>query len=410
MHKVKIKSIVLFFLAVLLTLCCILPTILVPIKFILILIALGLILFYFYNTKVKFFGIFLIFSLVLVGVFGSLHGLLNNGAGALVVMRVMVIYPILFLFFSLAYSYEDNDKLYSLLIFISLILGIFLILFNYLNIYYPSNFLIVFLNNQYQDEAVVDDGLDYFKFTIPTVSSTIFFLPYSIGVLISSKKYRLIALFSLITLVISGLLTGRRALFVTTIIGLIFTLFISSKNYRFKDNKLNRWYMIIILVILIIFSFYFINQFAYMDYFMQRIDSIFDFVNDESNVERKLQFNALIESIKNNPLLGVGAGVGGSYIRSIEQPWAYELSYIALIFQYGILGSLIYLTFTIVIVYKLLKLIKIYGRDSLYFPFLMGMLSFLLANATNPYLGKLDYIWIILLPIFFILKSPKEIK
>lgn len=40
----------------------------------------------------------------------------------------------------------------------------------------------------------------------------------------------------------------------------------------------------------------------------------------------------------------------------------------------------------------------------------MGMSSFLLANATNPYLGKLDYIWIILLPIFFILKSPKEIK
>jgi len=36
------------------------------------------------------------------------------------------------------------------------------------------------------------------------------------------------------------------------------------------------------------------------------------------------------------------------------------------------------------------------------FPTLVGMISFLIGNATNPYLGKFDFMWVIFVPVLII--------
>ncbi|WP_058765897.1 hypothetical protein [Exiguobacterium chiriqhucha] len=94
-----------------------------------------------------------------------------------------------------------------------------------------------------------------------------------------------------------------------------------------------------------------------------------------------------------NPLLGkgVGAYIEG-YIRSFETPWSYELVYIALLYQSGIFGILLF----VILVFSIIK--KIYFRidwehdDSpqYYLGILVGGVCFLVAGASNP---MIYYVW-----------------
>lgn len=94
---------------------------------------------------------------------------------------------------------------------------------------------------------------------------------------------------------------------------------------------------------------------------------------------------------------------GLAYIRSVEQPWAYELFYVALLYQTGMLCFIIYMFAIMWIFWYSLRIIKSDVYMGLYLiPILVGVICFLIANATNLYLAKYDYMWIIFLPIDFI--------
>ncbi|APO80680.1 hypothetical protein BL240_03900 [Pseudomonas putida] len=80
-------------------------------------------------------------------------------------------------------------------------------------------------------------------------------------------------------------------------------------------------------------------------------------------------------------------------------PWAYELFYVSLIFQYGIFGFVIYGLGVVALIVFLAQQVRRKGRDSFEFCFLSGLVSFLLATATNPYLAKFDYMWVLFIPV-----------
>jgi O-antigen ligase len=122
------------------------------------------------------------------------------------------------------------------------------------------------------------------------------------------------------------------------------------------------------------------------------------------NNHRSDQFYAMTNEWKQSPLFGAGHGASAkSSIRSEEIPWAYELSYVSLLFHTGILGFLCYLAGIIWIFLKGLEIIKSDHWLSTYMsPVLVGTLCFLIANATNPYLEKFDYMWVIFLPVAMI--------
>jgi hypothetical protein len=58
--------------------------------------------------------------------------------------------------------------------------------------------------------------------------------------------------------------------------------------------------------------------------------------------ERYLQYKSLIEGWLKSPLIGSGVGAVASYVRSDEQPWSYELYFISILFQQGIIGFFMY--------------------------------------------------------------------
>jgi O-antigen ligase len=127
----------------------------------------------------------------------------------------------------------------------------------------------------------------------------------------------------------------------------------------------------------------------------------FDGSASDSSAIRVQQFWLLINEWSDSPIFGHGLGAAAfSITRSDEQTWAYELSYVALLFQTGLFGFLIYFSAVCWIYYRgIILMRKIPHTVGYFLPVLTGMTSFLLANATNPYLAKFDFLWVIFLPV-----------
>jgi len=129
----------------------------------------------------------------------------------------------------------------------------------------------------------------------------------------------------------------------------------------------------------------------------------FDFSGiGQGEAARAEQLDALVRGWLEHPILGAGLGASAEAYGSVrsERPWEYELYYVALLYQVGIIGF-IFLASGVVWTYfmgvRIIKRDKMLRRSML--PILVGMLSMLIANATNPYLVRFDGIWVIFLPL-----------
>lgn len=129
----------------------------------------------------------------------------------------------------------------------------------------------------------------------------------------------------------------------------------------------------------------------------------FDFSSgaDHGAYLRKEQFNALYEGWLQQPLLGAGHGAAANdSIRNVQQPWAYELYYLALLYQTGMAGFLLYLSGVLWIYGAAFRIVRSGSRYAqTLMPLLVGMSTFLVASASNPYLPTFEGIWTIFLPL-----------
>ena len=113
---------------------------------------------------------------------------------------------------------------------------------------------------------------------------------------------------------------------------------------------------------------------------------------------------ALIEGWSAQPFLGSGHGAPApGIIRSDTTPWAYELSYVSLLYHTGVIGTLLYSAGVAWIGYMSYRIARRgWSEAPAMVATLVGTSSFLVANATNPYLEKYDYLWVIFLPLAFV--------
>lgn len=124
----------------------------------------------------------------------------------------------------------------------------------------------------------------------------------------------------------------------------------------------------------------------------------------ESAAVRGEQFFALLDAWADAPLFGWGYGTTApGSLRSVEFPWAYELSYLSLLFHTGLVGVALYGGAVVWLYANALRAIRS-GEPAMrpLFPILVGTTCFLIANATNPYLEKYDYLWVIFLPLMYV--------
>lgn len=151
---------------------------------------------------------------VLAGLMWSLYGLTQDNPGAIAVMTVMVIYPILFTTLATVYKIEDGDSLKRFLINLALFLGLFNIIYILGHLFLPQNPIQLFIDKTYEDKAVVDAAANYFKYTIPNIASCIFLLPFLITSFFHCEKFRFRTGAAIIAMLAIMLLSGRRGFMV----------------------------------------------------------------------------------------------------------------------------------------------------------------------------------------------------
>ncbi|HBN8469018.1 hypothetical protein [Pseudomonas aeruginosa] len=383
-----------FFIATLLIFSLVFPTALIGIKFILLILALLFTLISSLaradlNLYVLLAGLF--YSGV--GLVWSIYGELRGNAGALQVLTVMVVYPVLFVLLTISYR-GQSEALGKLFFYAALLIAVLDIFFVFGNYLFPYNPVYESMAAMYGDAAVVDNAGRYIKFTLPNVSSLIFLIPYVVSYLLY-RKFSLSGLFLLALLLLVAFVSGRRALLLVAFTAPFMAYFLTMGADRFQWKVISRVLLVFIVFMLGFLIFY--N--TYPDYVENLFLSISNFSDNDSNLERRYQFEALMKGVYQQPFFGMGAGAIADYIRSEEMPWAYELFYVSLVFQYGMLGFLFYaLGVLFLLVFLVLRVRKI-GRRSFEFCYLSGMLAFLMATATNPYLAKFDYMWVIFIPV-----------
>lgn len=330
-------------------------------------------------------------------------GVINSNPGAHVYLNVLFLYPIVF---TILLSNIKNVSYFMLIKFFRIV-AVCLALSQLVFILSKFSVIPYFISDLYSllypDTSNFTRGSGFFIFSLPNISTSIFFVSFFLAMVMFSRRLISIDFLIFCTLLILVLLTGRRAIFVSLFFSVFFVLGFSLWfEFHFK-RVISRILAALILptiIALSLLSYFDVN----LSFVVEGIISILDFKSDSSNLERVYQFEALLEGVYDSPLYGQGAGAVANYIRSGESPWNYELFYVNMLFQLGILGFLFYSVGVIVMTFKALSIPKVFHNHHIVMiavgSILSGFLGFMVANASNPYLLKFDYMWVFFIVAF----------
>lgn len=342
----------------------------------------------------------------LTGLWGIIWGLINDTPGALKVSTVYLIWPALYLLFiGLTHELRVIEAIES-----ALLLGIGIATAMALIVMFAGILgygAIVYPLLEFQDAGFGHYGgfIEYRLYSLTTVMYGFTFVLSFIIVrrkeLLGLKKIGVFLLLSSIVLAAFG--SGRRAFWLVMLVApVIILFFVQLSVWRFKSvellSLLLKSSITAMLLVLLVFMILGLDPIALTENFIAA------FMGQEaSSGARFLQAAALWDKFTESPLLGHGFGSTVDVVRSSETPWAYELSYLALLMNIGILGFVVYAA---ALFWTLIKGVKLSRKDpgfaKLFVPFGSALCVFLVMNATNPYLGKFDYLWVIFLPVVLI--------
>jgi hypothetical protein len=341
---------------------------------------------------------------IIFSIFFILNGILRSTPGAIPVSTIYFIWPIIyFLFIGLTIKKKQVIPLLNTIIYGGLASSLLIICFIYNNFFgFPLDLTYLV---KVQDFGIYwESGV--FEMNSMNLASVLYCFVFVFTILIIPSKLNnifikrklLILVFLICAILI--FISARRAFWLVCLSSpFIITILL---KWSKVDLRLNRFIIPIFIFFTIGISF--VTYLALdNDNIITQFESSFEFDNPEaeSNYLRKEQYDALINGWKENKLIGAGLGASAKgSIRDEKSPWAYELSYIALLFQVGIVGVIIYVISIFWIIYESI----IMCRNNHYFvvfllPQIAGLICFLLVNASNPYLLKFDYLWVVFLPV-----------
>ncbi len=393
------------------------PTRYQPVKAILLAFVLSIILtnILMHGGKIMIHKTILIWTLfyVTLGMFWIFLGYTHDAPGALRVSTVYVLWPLAYTGLVAGIS---NERILKAIIRVLVFATIAIAIYSASYILNAAGLLPKFLYLDINQGQAIGFYSGYIEYNLYNISSLLFLVPFFVAALLTwpknsdipvSRRWLWLALVLGIILV---LLSGRRALMLVVAVSLFVALTLrrflpKSKEFARTKNKISVIRIFIgcaLILVVIVFCLNSVFNFN-VSSVSQMISEGFDFTNNGSALARKEQFFALLNGWSQQPLLGAGHGAGVAYNRSTEMPWAYELSYVALLYQTGLIGFILYASGVIWVFWMGIRIIRSRHHLGLQIiPVLTGTACFLIGNATNPYLGKYDYIWIIFLPVAFI--------
>ena len=351
--------------------------------------------------------IFLLWLLtILVGLFGIVWGVINSAPGALRVISVQLVWPVLYLLFiGLAHDIRTIKAIES-----ALLVGIAFATLMALAVMLAGLFgygAVIFPLLEFQGAAFGNYG-GFIEFRTYGLTTVIYGFPFVLSVILvrrgELRGLRKLGIYLILLAIVLAILgSGRRAFWLVMLITPFIILpFLQMSACSLKPVPLLslafKSVVLASLAIAGVIAFLGLDPIALADQFVSAFQG-----QEASSGVRFLQAASLWSAFTESPLIGHGFGSTVDIVRSQDTPWAYELSYLALLMNVGLLGFLIY---SIAILWVVLKGVELSRKNAefakLFLPLVAALCTFLIMNATNPYLGKFDYLWVIFLPVALI--------
>ena len=244
-----------------------------------------------------------------IGLAWSLYGEVCGNPGAVKVMRVMVFYPLLIPLCASLYREEDSDSLYRLFLICAWIIVATDLVYVLAYSTYVGHLLQTVFDHLYSGglAAAVNDAPNS-KFSLPHIVSIMFILPFFISSLLFPKPGSgRIHIFLIVLLALFvAVLTGRRALLVSMIVGpaIAFIITITRSHNLVNAKQTSSWRWLLIVAPTISISIYLAFEWAGIEYSVNLINSIYNFTDNQSNLERVYQFHSLMRGIYDAPMFG----------------------------------------------------------------------------------------------------------
>ena len=342
-----------------------------------------------------------------VGSFYVFYGVLRGNPGALESAKVFVLYPIFYMFLI------SGIRTPGVLKWIHRVLvaaAIFVAVYSFSYIFHSLGFWPDTLYFQLNQGQAIGFYHGYMEFRLYAISSLLFLAPYLLTLVIQGH-FKEIGLrrgwvwLAFLLVVSISFLTGRRALIFIVILSPILVLIFSHFfPHQQKAWLRHRWIAVLLGTVLLgtiaIFGIVLFSHWNIQDFWHMLLEG-FDFKHAPSAHARAVQFFGLLQGWSKHPLLGTGLGAGlKGIVRSKKMPWAFELGYVAFLYHVGLIGVILYGTGIGWIYWNALRIFRLTSSLSWHMlPILVGTTSSLIGNATNPYLEKFAYLWVIFLPI-----------
>lgn len=343
---------------------------------------------------------------MLVGICGVAWGVINSAPGALRITSVYLIWPALYLLYiGLAHNPRVIRAMES-----ALLIGITLATLMALTVMIAGILgygWVIYPLLEFQG-AAFGNYEGFIEFRTYGLTTVIYGFPFVLSMILVRRDelrgLRKVGIYLLLFAVVLTILgSGRRAFWLVMLITpFIIAPFLQMSACRLKAGPLAslglKSVVLAVVTIVGVITALGLDAVALVAQFVSAFQG-----QEASSGLRYLQAHSLWEAFTNSPLIGHGLGSAVDVIRSDDMPWAYELSYLALLMNVGIIGFLVYSFSVAWVAFKGMQLSRKNCEFArLFVPLLSALCAFLIMNATNPYLGKFDYLWVIFLPIALI--------
>lgn len=346
------------------------------------------------SKKLLIWGYVYVFS----NLFSICYGVFLSNPAPYVYVLIYCLWPLIFVYLTLLISKSYFYSLISCMrycLFVILIMGIFAFLMFNLTLMKEGEIL--------GYDATIRPGFPFIAISGGAVTSVIFLYFFFFSLFLVTRKLVKLDWINITLGVFYIFFTSRRVIFLNFFLAFFFVFLLIRFLNQNKRTELITVYkkkvcfMFFILSIIVVFSlFYGLVDFEAIGDFLDNT------IGNDNNDPRIAQFESLIAGWVEKPLLGNGTGVNASVIRS-DIPGTYELSYIAMLFERGIIGMLIFVTQYLILMFWSIQGLKKSIVECRYvLSLIVAVNLFMIANATNPYLGAFDHIWFLFLPIVII--------
>lgn len=339
----------------------------------------------------------------------GLVGVLNNTPGAVNQIMYYVMWPTLYFFMLLGLrGTTDLKRIQSLLYGSGAFFGVYGVLFVLTQLgYIPQTPIYSFLSQFSRSGENAAQHAGYVEIDFAPLSSAPFLVPFVLSLFMLSNYRKISGWVVAGLVVVVTLLSGRRALWVDVAIApvIVLGLAVAMRAFRAKVWQPRHLFGMMMTVIIFLFTPSLLIDALGLDsaalrQYAQSVTQETD--QSTSGGIRRFQSKILIEDWSDHPVLGSGLGAVSRVIRNPDVPWSYESTFQALLFQGGLVATLAFLAFVVFLCGWVFLTALRHAQFRVFgVSLLTGLICYLVAALTNPYLMRIDGLWVFLFPLAY---------